>query len=327
MKKLILTTGIATGALAVWLVFSGFVMKAAGDDPVTPRTEIRNYIKEHVLPALKTQREKLNDYLSSEELKKIERLKAEQATLRDERLEMMRNRKGNFPKKDGTGPQFTDEQREMMRAHMMKRDQIRAEAYPIAAAHRKEIYALIDELDGMRAEWRSYMHDIIAKYRQERGPGKPGMGKGMGSGSGFQGKGGKPGPGIRKGGPRGGFGPCNSPGGRSFGFMRINDPVNFLLFDPVRMEEMLDNAPQSMGMFYPVPASDVINIRLVVDKDQLVTIRLYDSQGNQLATILQENKKAGTYTLEYNISDLKPGVYFYEIVIGDQVIKRRFVKN
>ncbi len=329
MKKILLTTGIVTGALVMWLVLFSFIMKVPGDDPVTPRTEIRNYIKEHILPEIKAQREKLNAYLSPEELKKVEELKAEQAALRKERLEMIKNRKGNFPKRDGTGPQFTDEQRAMMRAHLMKREKIRAEAYPIAAAHEKEIYALIDDLDDMRTEWRSQMHDIISKYREERGFGKPGQGPkpGMGPGSrpgaGPQGQG----PMFTRGVAKGGFGPGGKPGRRSFGFMRINDPVNFLLFDPEQMEEMLENAPQNTGMFYPVPAGDVIKIKLQVDKASRVTIRLYDSQGNQLATILQEDKEAGTYNLEYNINDLKPGVYFYEIVIGDQVIKRKFIKS
>lgn len=324
---------MVSGALVAWLVLSSFIMKVAGDDPVTPRTEIRNFIKEHILPEIKAQREKLNAYLSPEELKKIEELQAEQAALRKERLEMIKNRKGDFPKRDGTGPQFTDEQKAMMRAHRMKREKIRAEAYPIAAAHEKEIYALIDDLDELRAEWRSQMHDIISKYRDDRGFGKPGQGPGPGMGTGFRpeagpvGPGGKPGPAFRKGGPRGGFGPFARPGRGGFGFMRINDPVNFLLLDPGQMEEMFDNAPQNTGMFYPVPAGDVIKIKLQVDKASPVTIHLYDNQGNHLATILEENKEAGTYTLEYNISDLKPGVYFYEIVIGDQVIRRKFVKK
>jgi hypothetical protein len=93
------------------------------------------------------------------------------------------------------------------------------------------------------------------------------------------------------------------------------------------MEQMLEKSPGAMGMFYPNPAGDIINIRLQVEKAGPVSINLYDNQGNQLATILQKNKEAGTYTLEYNIGNLKPGVYFYNITIGDQVIKRRFVKG
>jgi hypothetical protein len=336
MKKIILTTtGIATGALAMWLVLSSFMPLIAGDDPVTPRTEIRAYVKEHILPAIKAQREKLNSYLSAEEIKKIEELQAGQTALREERMELFKSRQANLPKRDGTGPQFTPEQKEMMRAHMMKREKIRAEAYPIAASHQKEIYALIDEMDNMRAEWRTYMHDVFTKYREERGSGKPGqwpgpgMVPGKGAGMGPQGMHGKPGQGLGKGGPRGGAGPCTMSGrGRNgFGFMQINDPVQFLLFDPDQMEQMLEKSPGAMGMFYPNPAGDIINIRLQVEKAGPVSINLYDNQGNQLATILQKNKEAGTYTLEYNISNLKPGVYFYNITIGDQVIKRRFVKG
>ncbi len=323
MKKILLTTtGIVTAVMATWLMFSSFIQIVADEDPVTPRSEMRNYVKEHILPVLEMQREKLNDYLSPDEIKKVEELKAERAALRNEMMETCQARRSSgFPKRDGQGPQFTEEQKELRRSHMMKQGKIRAEAYTIAAAHEAEIFALIDELEDERTEWRSYMHDTFAKYRDQRGLGKPGQGRGMGP----QGMQGKPGQGRWMG--KGRCSPMGNSSRGGFGFIQLNNPVNFLLFDSENMDQLLRNNANGMGMFYPNPAGDMINIKIQVDQDQEVTVKLFDSQGNQLATILQEKKEAGTHVMEYDISNLKPGVYFYEIVLGDQIIKRRFVKE
>lgn len=324
MKKVILTTTGIVAALAAWLVLSSFLPKVADEDPITPRSEIRSYVKEHILPVLTKQRAKLNDYLSPEEIKKVEILKAEQVALRNEMIETFKTRRSSgFPKKDGQGPQFTPEQRETMRSHMMKREKIRAEAFTIAATHQKEIFSLIDELDNERSEWRSYMHDTFLKYRNQQGTGKPGQGRSMGP----QGMRGKPGQGRMMKGSRGNFSPMGQSGYRGFGFMQINNPVNFLLFDPTNMEQLLENNTNDMGLLYPNPASDFIKIKIQVDKDQFVTVKLFDNQGNQLSTILQEKKDAGTHILEYDISNLSTGIYFYEIIIGDQLTKKAFVKE
>jgi len=325
MKKIILTTGIAIAMLTALQVFSSFIQRTADENPITPRSEIRNYVKEHILPVLTKQRTKLNDYLSPEELKKVEILKAEQVALRNEMIENFKTRRSmGFPKRDGQGPQFTPEQREAIRSHMMKREKIRAEAYTIAAAHQKEIFSLIDELDNERSEWRSYMHDTFIKYRDQRGSGKQGQGRGMGP----QGMQGKPGQGRMMNGSRGNFSPMGQSGRGKFGFMQINNPVNFLLFDPMNMEQLLENNTNNdMGLFYPNPAGDFIKIKIQVEKNQFVTIKLFDNQGNQLKTILQEKKEAGTHIFEYDISNLSAGIYFYEIIIGDQLTKKAFVKE
>jgi len=331
MKKIILSTiGIATAAIATWLMLSSFIQPVADEDPVTPRSEIRNYVKEHIWPVLTIQREKLNSYLSPDELKKVETLKAGQAALRQEMMETFKSRRSSgFPKRDGQGPQFTPEQKETMRSHMMTRGKIRAEAYAIAAAHQKEIFALIDELDYERSEWRSYMHNIFLKFHEQRGFGKPGQGRGQGMGpqgmQGMQGMQGNPGQGRWM--NKGRRTPMGNSGRGGFGFMQLNNPVNFLLFDPENMGQFLENSSNSMGLFYPNPAGDIIKIKLQIEKAQQVTVKLFDSQGNQLAIILQEKKEAGTHIKEYDVSNLKSGVYFYEIVMGEQVIKRRFVKN
>jgi flagellar hook assembly protein FlgD len=53
----------------------------------------------------------------------------------------------------------------------------------------------------------------------------------------------------------------------------------------------------------------------------LVKLRVYDVLGNEVATLVNEEKSAGTYEVEFNRHsdegrNLPSGVYFYQLKIG-----------
>ncbi len=47
-----------------------------------------------------------------------------------------------------------------------------------------------------------------------------------------------------------------------------------------------------------------------------VTLKIYDVLGNQVATLVDENKPAGNYEVDFNASSLTSGIYFYTIQAG-----------
>jgi hypothetical protein len=49
---------------------------------------------------------------------------------------------------------------------------------------------------------------------------------------------------------------------------------------------------------------------------QMVTIVVYDVLGNEVATLVNEEKPAGNYEVEFNATNLTSGVYFYQIKAG-----------
>jgi hypothetical protein len=52
---------------------------------------------------------------------------------------------------------------------------------------------------------------------------------------------------------------------------------------------------------------------------------VYDILGNEVKTLVNENKPAGTYSVEFNGSDLSSGVYFYKLEAGDFSETKRMV--
>lgn len=49
---------------------------------------------------------------------------------------------------------------------------------------------------------------------------------------------------------------------------------------------------------------------------QMVTIVVYDVLGNEVATLVNEEKPAGNYEVEFNATNLTSGVYFYQLKAG-----------
>lgn len=68
---------------------------------------------------------------------------------------------------------------------------------------------------------------------------------------------------------------------------------------------------------YPNPFNPNTSIDYQLPKDGLVVIKIYDILGNEIKTLINENKPAGSYTVIFNASKLSSGVYIYRIAAGD----------
>jgi len=50
---------------------------------------------------------------------------------------------------------------------------------------------------------------------------------------------------------------------------------------------------------------------------RLITLKVYDVLGNELATLINEEKEAGIYEVEFNATNITSGIYFYRLTAGD----------
>jgi len=49
---------------------------------------------------------------------------------------------------------------------------------------------------------------------------------------------------------------------------------------------------------------------------QNVTLKVYDILGNEVTTLVDENKPAGNYEVKFDGSNLASGIYFYKLQSG-----------
>ena len=68
---------------------------------------------------------------------------------------------------------------------------------------------------------------------------------------------------------------------------------------------------------YPNPFNPSTTIKYSVKENVLVSLKLYDVLGNEVATLVNEIKPKGAYTFNFNASSLPSGVYFYKLNAGN----------
>ncbi|MCE1166386.1 MAG: T9SS type A sorting domain-containing protein [Bacteroidetes bacterium] len=69
----------------------------------------------------------------------------------------------------------------------------------------------------------------------------------------------------------------------------------------------------TMSQNYPNPFNPSTKIDYDVPADSRVKIVLFDETGKEVATVLNESKRAGSYTVNYQPQNLSSGIYFYRM--------------
>ena len=73
----------------------------------------------------------------------------------------------------------------------------------------------------------------------------------------------------------------------------------------------------SLSQNYPNPFNPVTKINYSIPKQGFVTLKVYDLIGREVRTLVNEVKASGSYSVDFNASELSSGVYFYKIQAGD----------
>ena len=64
---------------------------------------------------------------------------------------------------------------------------------------------------------------------------------------------------------------------------------------------------------YPNPFNPTTNLEFGISELGFVSLKIYNPSGKEVATLVNEIKTAGYYTVNFNASDLSSGVYFYSL--------------
>jgi len=83
------------------------------------------------------------------------------------------------------------------------------------------------------------------------------------------------------------------------------------LADPVGVEdEMILPTEFSLSQNYPNPFNPSTSIEYRVGSMEYVILKIFDVLGNEVATLVNEEKPTGRYDVEWNASNYPSGVYF-----------------
>jgi hypothetical protein len=74
---------------------------------------------------------------------------------------------------------------------------------------------------------------------------------------------------------------------------------------------------------YPNPFNPTTNIGFHISEFGFVNLKVYDILGNEVATLVNEEKPAGNYEVEFSAGKLSSGIYFYVLKTGEN----RFCKK
>lgn len=132
----------------------------------------------------------------------------------------------------------------------------------------------------------------------------------------------------------------NNAQNQSFQFQIIGNPQS-IVFDPdnwilknntiiTEAEEFYQPLSYYLEQNYPNPFNPSTKIKFTISDFGFTSLKVYDVLGNEVATLVNEEKPAGTYEIEFNVAQVsKPeitsGVYFYKIESGNYTETRKMI--
>ncbi len=81
----------------------------------------------------------------------------------------------------------------------------------------------------------------------------------------------------------------------------------------------------SISQNYPNPFNPVTTIQFQIPELNFITLTIYDILGNKITTLINEQKPAGSYFVDFDGSNLPSGVYFYTIQAGTFIKTKKMI--
>ena len=81
----------------------------------------------------------------------------------------------------------------------------------------------------------------------------------------------------------------------------------------------------SLAQNYPNPFNPSTNISYQLPAYGFVSLKVYDVLGNEVATLVNEDQKAGVYSINFNAQLLSSGVYYYQLKSGNNIQTKKMI--
>jgi hypothetical protein len=76
---------------------------------------------------------------------------------------------------------------------------------------------------------------------------------------------------------------------------------------------------------YPNPFNPTTKIKYQIPELSFVSLKVYDVLGNEVTTLVNEEKAIGTYEISWHAENLPSGVYFYQLKAGTFIETKKMI--
>ena len=106
-----------------------------------------------------------------------------------------------------------------------------------------------------------------------------------------------------------------------------DEPIITTTCNVVNIDRRIKLTPDNFGIDqnYPNPFNPNTVIKYSVPQVSQVQIKVFDVLGNELQTLVKEEKPAGTYEITWNAANLPSGIYFYQLRAENYIATKKMV--
>lgn len=87
----------------------------------------------------------------------------------------------------------------------------------------------------------------------------------------------------------------------------------------------IENSSFSLEQNYPNPFNPTTKISYNIPSNGFVSLKVYNSLGQEIKTLVSENQGEGKYEIDFNAEFLPSGIYFYRLAFGDYVSIQKMI--
>jgi hypothetical protein len=98
------------------------------------------------------------------------------------------------------------------------------------------------------------------------------------------------------------------------------------LITGIKIHQKLDrNSDTELFQNHPNPFNPFTKIKYTVPKESYISIKIYNTLGQEVVELLNESKPVGNYEIEFNAEELSSGVYIYQMKAGGFIKTKKMV--
>ncbi len=92
-------------------------------------------------------------------------------------------------------------------------------------------------------------------------------------------------------------------------------------------EDNVKNTPHEFSLYqnYPNPFNPATTIKYSLGKESFVALKIYDSTGRLVSTLVNKTQSAGTYEVNFKPENLSSGIYLYSLRTGDYISTKKML--